>query len=427
MRQRRPGVWEVRVAAGRDPVSGVHHQVSRTVEGTKRDAQRVLNQLVAEADRGNIAGTGATFLQLTDRWLEMAKSDLSPTTLRRYEILLRKHIHPALGDQQVKNIKTIDLDQLYNGLQRRSKLAPATVRQIHAIIRRAFRQALLWGWVSVNPAANATPPRNVKPDLSPPNVEEVAQLLAAAHERDPEFGRFLHLAATTGARRGEMCALKWQNVDFENRALTIEHSIVELQGGKMLEKDTKTHVSRRMAVGQVTLVVLNAQRDHAQKRAAAIGLDVDEDAYIFSNEPDGLLPWAPDRVSKRFIAIRNGLGYDNIRLHDLRHFAATRLIAAGVPVRTVSGRLGHANPSTTLMVYSHFVEASDQSAADVLDELVLQTPAARTGAVVTKGGTALMKKKRDAATKTPEVAKHERKSTAKKGPIKESGRSTRGR
>jgi integrase len=216
----------------------------------------------------------------------------------------------------------------------------------------------------------------VKPDLSPPNVQEVAELLAAAHEREPEFGRFLHLAATTGARRGEMCALKWRNIDFKKGALTIEHSIVELDGG-LIEKDTKTHVSRRIAIGQGTLTVLVAQNDHARERAAVVGLDVKDDAYVFSREPDGLLPWAPDGVSKRFIAIRNGLGYGNIRLHDLRHFAATRLIAAGVPVRTVSGRLGHANPSTTLMVYSHFVEASDQSAADVLDGLVIQTPAAR--------------------------------------------------
>jgi integrase len=158
IRQVRIGVWEIRVDTGRDPVTGRRRQRSKTVVGTRRDAQRVANEMAVEADRGQYNGTGATFHQLTNRWLEMAKSDLSPTTLRRYEILLRKHIHPALGDQQVKNIRTIDLDQLYNGLQRRSKLAPATVRQVHAIIRRAFRQALLWGWVSVNPAANATPP-----------------------------------------------------------------------------------------------------------------------------------------------------------------------------------------------------------------------------------------------------------------------------
>jgi len=91
---------------------------------------------------------------------------------------------------------------------------------------------------------------------------------------------------------------------------------------------------------------------------------------VFSHEPGGLIPWTPGNVTKRFQTVREALGYDNVRLHDLRHFTATRLIAAGVPVRTVSGRLGHANPSTTLSVYAHFVEASAQAAAEVMGGLL---------------------------------------------------------
>jgi integrase len=388
------------VAAGKDPVKGTHRQLSRTVEGTKREAQKVLNAMVAEADRGTYTGTSATFHQLTDRWLDMAKNDLSPTTMRRYEILLRKHIHPALGDIQVKNVKTIDLDHLYVGLQRRSGLGPTTVRQVHAIIHRAFKQAVLWGWVSVNPAVNASPPRASKPDITPPTVEEVDKILAASYEREPEFGRFVHIAATTGARRGEMCALKWRNVDFKNGALTIEHAIIELHGGGMLEKDTKTHAARRLSIGDGdTFEVLKEQLECAKARAATVGVGVDNDAYVFSREPDGMLPWTPDSVGKRFIAVRDGLGLYRIRLHDLRHFAATRLVAAGVPVRTISGRLGHANPSTTLMVYSHFVEVSDQSAAKTLDALVRRTPASRGEVSTVIEGTVKPTRRRTASKK----------------------------
>jgi integrase len=395
-----PGKWIARIDTGRDPVTGKRRQKTRTITGTRRDAQRILNEMAVEADKGLLKVTGATFHQLTDRWLDMAKNDLSPTTMRRYEILLRKHIHPALGDVPVKNIKTIDLDQLYVGLQRRSELGPTTVRQVHAIIHRAFKQALLWGWVSVNPAANASPPRASKPDITPPTVEEVAQILAVAYEREPEFGRFIHIAATTGARRGEMCALKWRNVDFKNGALTIEHAIVELHGGGMLEKDTKTHAARRMSIGDGdTLEVLKEQLECAKARAATVGVDVDNDAYVFSREPDGMLPWTPDSVGKRFIAVRDGLGLYRIRLHDLRHFAATRLVAAGVPVRTISGRLGHANPSTTLMVYSHFVEVSDQSAAKTLDALVRRTPASRGEVSTVIEGTVKPTRRRTASKK----------------------------
>lgn len=99
-------------------------------------------------------------------------------------------------------------------------------------------------------------------------------------------------------------------------------------------------------------------------------MELSDDAYVFSHEPDCLAPLVPGSITKRFQNLRDSLGYDNMRLHDLRHFTATRLIAAGVPVRTVSGRLGHSSPSTTLSVYSHFVEASDQHAASVMGELL---------------------------------------------------------
>lgn len=112
--------------------------------------------------------------------------------------------------------------------------------------------------------------------------------------------------------------------------------------------------------------MIEDQRREAERRAAQADAQLTEAAYIFSPQPDGLMPWTPGSITKRFQSIRDVLGYHSVRLHDLRHFTATRLLAAGVPVRTVSGRLGHANPSTTLTVYAHFVEASDQLAASVM-------------------------------------------------------------
>lgn len=369
IRQLRPGVWEVRLEAGRDPVSGRRRQISRSVTGSKREAQKVLNELAVEADRGRYVGTSTTFRQLSEQWLALVGNDLSPTTLRTYQNLLSKRILPAIGDLAVKNIQTSDLDLLYNGLQHRIGLAPKSVRQIHAIIRRAFRQAILWGWVTTNPAAYATPPRLTKTDLSPPDVGQVEELLRAANQRDPEFANFLHIAATTGARRGEVCALRWSNVNSDLGTLTIERNIVEVPGG-LLEKDTKTHANRRIALDPDTLTVFKHQLEIAHERAKMIGAKVKDMDFVFSREPDGSKPWTPDSVTKRFVFLRDELGYSGMRLHDLRHFAATRLMAAGVPVRTVSGRLGHANPATTLSVYSHFVEASDQDAATVMGGLV---------------------------------------------------------
>lgn len=369
LRQKYPGIWQVRFEAGRDPVTGRRLQLSRNVHGTKRQAQQVLNALVADAEAGKRVGTTATFEQLSEKWLAIAENDLSPTTLRRYRNLLAKRILPAIGDRPVGSIRAMELDDFYQGLIRRVGLSPATVRQAHAIIRRALRQAVLWGWINTNPAANASPPRLSKSDLSPPNLVQIGELLRTANDRDPEFARFVHVAATTGARRGELCALRWSNIDFEARTLAIERSVVEVKGG-LVEKDTKTHANRRIALDADTIAVLREQRVTAEHRSSDIGEALSREAFIFSREPDGLTPWTPERVTKRFAGIRDELGYENMRFHDLRHFAATRLMAAGVPVRTVSGRLGHANPSTTLSVYAHFVEASDQEAASLVGKLV---------------------------------------------------------
>jgi integrase len=369
LRQKTKGVWEVRFDGGRDPLTGRRRQISRSVRGSKRDAQQVMNALVAEADAGGFIGTSTTFEQLCIQWLALAENDLSPTTLRRYKNLLSKRILPALGSRRVNSIRTVDLDRLYLGLSNDVGLAPATVRQAHAVIRRAFRQAVRWGWIATNPATNATPPRLVRADLSPPNVDQVGKLLQQASTDDPDLGRFLHVAASTGARRGEICALRWRNLDAKLNTLTIERSIIEIPGG-IAEKDTKNHANRRMALDPGTLSVLEGQRRDALKRAAQSGAKLTDESFIFSREPDGLIPWIPGNVTRRFQSLRRALGYDSMRLHDLRHFTATRLMAAGVPVRTVSGRLGHANPSTTLSVYSHFVAASDQVAASVMGDLL---------------------------------------------------------
>ena len=298
----------------------------------------------------------------------LAKSDLSPVTIRNYENLLKNHILPAFGDVPLKNIRTVDIDNLYYELQKRKRATPSTVRHIHSVISRAFRQATTWGWVAINPAMNATQPRFVKPKISLPSTEQVEDILRAAYDLNPELGHFFHLAATSAARRGELCALRWSNVDLIKGTIFIERAIIEVGG--VHEKDTKTHASRRVNLDPETVEVLEAQYEIAKERAAVIGAEVDSDAFVFSREPDGALPWRPDYATKQFARVRDGLGYYDLHLHSFRHFGATRLIDAGISVRAVSGRLGHANASTTLSVYAHFVETSDVEAANVMGGLV---------------------------------------------------------
>jgi integrase len=176
-------------------------------------------------------------------------------------------------------------------------------------------------------------------------------------------------APGTGAHR----ALRWSDLDLPGKAATISRSVVETEHSEIVEKDTKTHASRRIALDVGTVDVLKTHRERCTARAAACDVMLPVTAHVFSRDPDGERPWVPNEVTKDFIRIRKTVKLDTVRLHDLRHFAATRLLAAGVPVRTVSGRLGHANAATTLGVYAHFVEESDKDAAAKLGALLRMT------------------------------------------------------
>ncbi len=358
---------------GRDPLDGRHRQISRTINGTKREAQRALAELITEVTAGRSSGANATVSELLAQWLDHASAELSPTTLRTYRQIVRTRLGPAIGSVRVRKLRAQQLDLLYLALMRDGALSPATVRQVHSVIRRALAQAVRWGWVPINVAANASPPRARKPQLGPPTMTEVQKLLTAAFEENTEFGVFLHVVATSGVRRGEACALRWRDVDLEAGVAIVSRAIISLAGGGYLEKDTKTHAIRKLALDPDTVRLLDAHHGRMTARAEACGGDLVDDAFVFSEAARGERPWHPDTPTARFGRLRHNIGLDHVRLHDLRHMHAAQLLAAGIPVRTVSGRLGHANAATTLNVYAHFLAASDRQAATVMGDLLRQT------------------------------------------------------
>ena len=382
--RRRGNSWELRAYVGVDPTTGRAKYLTRTFRGGKRDADEALARFVTEVSDGGHAAKDTTLSELIRRWLDLVREDLSPSTVRGYERIIRCYIEPDIGRVSLAKLRTDQLDRFYSKLrdeggQDGSPLSPATVRQTHAVIRRALNQAMRWGWIAANPASLARPPRVGTRALSPPEPEGVLLLIAEAKHADPDLACFLLLAATTGARRGELCALRWSDLDMKTRALTIARSIVETQGSTLIEKDTKTHSSRRIALDSGSIAALADQRNRCQRRAEACGVRLADCALIFSADPAGGSPWVPNEVTKQFIRVRRAVGLNSVRLHDLRHFTATRLLSEGVPVRTVSGRLGHANAATTLGVYAHFVEESDRDAAEKIGSILTRSSDERSG------------------------------------------------
>ncbi len=262
--------WQVTVYAGTDPVTGRERRVTRSVpakpgqKGPSKEARELEARLLLEVGTGDHRNATVTVKELLEEWLEQAGPDLSPTTLHGYERYIARSIVPAIGTVRLDKLTTAMLDRLYRELRESGgvnggPLAPATVRQVHAVIRRALHQAERWGWINRNPAALATPPRIVRHEIRPPTPDQVGRILAAARDEDPVFGLAIWLAAVTGARRGELCGLQWADLDLDVGTLVIRHSVVELNH-RLIVKAPKTHQVRRIAVDDATVALLRGHR-----------------------------------------------------------------------------------------------------------------------------------------------------------------------
>lgn len=157
-------------------------------------------------------------------------------------------------------------------------------------------------------------------------------------------------------------------VDLENGRIAISHGLVLGPDG-LVEKDTKVHAVRTVSIDATALSMLAQHRERVFDRAAIGAVALDGGAFVFSDSADQTEPWRPDSTSRRFSQLRERCGLPSVRLHDLRHYVPTTMLTSEIDVRTVAGRLGHRNASTTLNVYSHFLESSDKDAADVLGRI----------------------------------------------------------
>jgi integrase len=418
IRKRGSGL-QVQVYAGRDPFTGRKRWVSRQVPGqTKaayRQAKKVEAELLEQVDRGEQRGSRTrTVAELVERWFTWRQQvrPISPVTVANYRGAIDRYILPVLGRARLREVDAATLDALYAQVRahggrcrlcwqrirkgepplragerhrpqpdateqvhepdcaRGLALSASAVREVHTVLSGAFKQAVAWGWTGHNPAKLATPPSAGKRGVSPPAARDVARLLTAATAEDPELGLFLRLAVVLGARRGELCGLKWRDVDLATGEVLITSSVARVAGRPLLDKDTKTHAKRRVAIGTETVELLKAHRLRQAEAALACGVSLPPDAYVFSRSADASTPVSPEWITHRLQDLATRLGV-RCRLHDLRHFMVTKLVAGGVDLRTVSGRAGHADGHMTLGTYAHFQQAQDRHAAEFMDELLV--------------------------------------------------------
>jgi integrase len=414
MIKKRGKSWWVVVYTGRDPLTGKKRQKTGTAR-TRAEARQLEARLLQESAAGrHRAGGTRTVAELLEAWYAWRPRarPISPRTLATYRSYIDHRIVPGLGMLPLTRVTTATVDQFLTQLSERGSkcqhcyhreriglpplragehwrprpdlkarvhatdcarglpMSPSAVRDVHAILSGAFKLAEVWGWRSDNPVALSTRPAVDRADVRPPDVGDAERLIGAAMAEDAELGLFVVLAIVLGARRGEVCRLRWSHVDLQHGEVLVGGRIVTMSGELLDQEWTKNRSKRRVAVGPAVVELLRARRVEQAKDALAGGASLPADAYVFSHERDGSKPIRPDGVSHRFAALAKDLGIA-CRLHDLRHFMVTQLIAAGVDVRTVSGRAGHRDGGrTTLGTYAHFQAAQDRTAAELMEGLI---------------------------------------------------------
>ncbi|GAA3537188.1 hypothetical protein GCM10022222_21120 [Amycolatopsis ultiminotia] len=394
----------------------------RSERAAWKEAEKLRTRLQGEADSLKVARTKATFGALLDQWLPQAEIDA--TTRMNYEWMIRDHIRPVLGDVPLVLLlrdASSRLEAFYADLRRCRKrcdgkpfiehrvdgphqcrtvrhrrpagrprpdwatshncdsagcvvtecqphkcnpYAASSVRSMHAIISGALSAAVRWNRIPYNPAPAVKLPAKRKPQPRPPSSADMARIIEAAHENSPEWGTYVWLSAVTGARRGEVVALQWEDIDMDAAVVILDENYVRGPDGMIL-KDTKTHQGRRLSLDPETVTLLRQHREAAIDQLAGLGLVLTGKTWLFSAKPDLSKPRDPSSLTRKYARLAAKLSIET-QLKELRHYSATELLTSGTDLRTVAGRLGHGDGTTTLRHYAAWRGAADRAAAEAI-------------------------------------------------------------
>jgi len=307
-----------------------------------------------------------TVADALEAWLEVNLPTWAPQTARDYLSRTKAVTEDTLGSIPLARLSVQDIE-LWHARLRRSGVGEGGVRNRHLVLRAALAQAETWSWLTFNPARLARLRKQRVQARGVMTPAEVSAALDAAYQIESRSGLALRLAAIGGLRRAELAALR--QVDFRERELVVDSAVTIVRRGtrqdpgipELRDDVTKTGNVRTVALDEATVELFaEVRREHP------------ENVYVFG---DGKRPANPERIGWWWLRARELAGLDpRWRLHDLRHFAASMAIAAGHDVRTVAGRLGHANPAMTLRVYAHVVQGGDARIAADLGRLLPLPP-----------------------------------------------------
>lgn len=338
---------------------------------TRTEVQEKLNKIIYEINTGTfIEPTKITLGEWLQEWLKGRKPHLEESTWTSYEIMIRRHINPVLGNTKLKNLQPHHLRSLYNEklengrVDGKGGLSPRAVHYIHSIINAALKQAIKERLINFNVAEVVELPKMKKHEMRPLNDEEIDIFLDEASKTRHYTAYMLELGS--GLRRGELLGLKWQNVNLEEGKITVLEQLVRSKEKGLIIKNLKTKSSRRtIPLPSDVAKQLKVYRKQQLKEKMLLGPAYQDNDLVFCN-PDGK-PYDPRAFTKHFERLVKRAALPEIRFHDLRHTYATQLLKSGVHVKVAQQLLGHSSITMTLDTYSHVMPGLMDEAAERLN------------------------------------------------------------
>jgi integrase len=335
------GVWRVRAPVIGYTDNGSPIQPGAVVHGTKAEALEKLDELRGAKRSGVLSKSTHTVGDFLARWVETSTPRWAISTARRNAGIVDRILVPALGKIKLRDLNAGHLASLYGSLTTKGE-APATVNRVHAVIARACSDAVAWGELGTSPApaAKSARPRMTTKEPRPYTTEEVDALQAELTAAGPMWSDLIELAASTGLRRSELCALVWSDIDTKSGEILVAHGLDYRNRDEWSFKAPKSE--------KVRLVPLTGSARDALDRQYSRASSTAPSAFIFSETPDGKTPIDPDRVSKvaRTARVAAGIPDDVKPMHALRGWFITE-IGSKVSAREAQALAGHASIVTT--------------------------------------------------------------------------------
>ncbi|SFP85751.1 Site-specific recombinase XerD [Oscillibacter sp. PC13] len=364
VRKRDDGRWEGRIVVGhKENGDSIFRYISAP---TQKELSAKLRQLTESYKGVDLTEESNMTLSVwLDKWLdEYMAATLRPSTLNGYRRSLELHVKPYLGNKALTKITAADLRSLYRTLQETGRVQPRegqspglsgrTVHGIHTTLHHALKTAMEQNLIPNNPAAEVDPPKFTG---APMKILTEAQLesFMRAIEKDEFWHDLFYTAVTTGLRRGEICALRWEDFDAKQGTLHVRRTLHKEKGRPYTTGDTKTYAGTR----KIVLPPSTAQLLRERKEAALA-------EWVFPNPFKLDQPISPSTAYNRLKALLKEARLPNIRFHDIRHTFATHALSSGVDAKTLAGILGHTKASFTLDTYTHTTGDMQKRAAEIV-------------------------------------------------------------